>query len=208
MLLHRQIWAAIDALAASRGLTTSGLAKRAGLDPTAFNRSKRATPDGRLRWPGTESLAKALDAAGATFEEFAGLVSGRGGGRPRRLPLLGLSAASIRRFDAAGRPLGGGWDEIAFPGLDDDSAYALEIQGSECLPLYRDGDVIVVSPAAAVRRGDRIVTGLRTGDLSVGVLKRRTANTLEIGALGARGEDRVFSLADIAWTARIVWASQ
>ena len=206
MLLHRQIWAAIDALAASRGITTSGLAKRAGLDPTAFNRSKRAAPDGRLRWPGTESLAKALQAAGASFDEFAALVSGRE--RPRGLPFLGLSAASIHRFDAAGRPGGIGWDEIAFPALDDEFAYGLEIQGGEFLPLYRDGDVIVVSPAAAVRRGDRVVTGLRTGGLELGVLKRQTARTLELGAFGAEGQDRILALADIAWTARIMWASQ
>ncbi|MGL4443960.1 MAG: helix-turn-helix transcriptional regulator, partial [Alsobacter sp.] len=34
MLTHGQIWTAIDAIAARYGLTASGLAKRAGLDPT------------------------------------------------------------------------------------------------------------------------------------------------------------------------------
>ncbi len=101
-----------------------------------------------------------------------------------------------------------GWDEIAFPALDDEFAYGLEIQGGEFLPLYRDGDVIVISPAAAVRRGDRVVTGLRTGGLELGVLKRQTARTLELGAFGAEGKDRILALADIAWTARIMWASQ
>ena len=37
MLTHGKIWTAIDALARRYGLTPSGLAKRAGLDATAFN---------------------------------------------------------------------------------------------------------------------------------------------------------------------------
>ena len=62
MLTHNQIWTAIDRLAARAKLTPSGLAKKAGLDPTTFNKSKRVTPEGRPRWPSTESVAKALQA--------------------------------------------------------------------------------------------------------------------------------------------------
>ena len=43
MLTHGKIWTAIDALASRYGLLPSGLAKRAGLDVTAFNPSKRVT---------------------------------------------------------------------------------------------------------------------------------------------------------------------
>ena len=60
MLTHNQIWTAIDRLAARAKLSPSGLAKKAGLDPTTFNKSKRVTPEGRQRWPSTESVAKAL----------------------------------------------------------------------------------------------------------------------------------------------------
>jgi phage repressor protein C with HTH and peptisase S24 domain len=62
MLTHGQLWGALDRLAERAGLSPSGLARRAGLDPTTFNKSKRITPDGRERWPSTESLAKALAA--------------------------------------------------------------------------------------------------------------------------------------------------
>ncbi|EBV3600078.1 helix-turn-helix transcriptional regulator, partial [Salmonella enterica subsp. enterica serovar Virchow] len=41
MLSHERVWAAIDALAARNDLSASALAKRAGLDSTAFNKSKR-----------------------------------------------------------------------------------------------------------------------------------------------------------------------
>ena len=67
---HEDIWRALDTLAAENGLSASGLAKRSGLDATTFNPSKRRMPDGRARWPSTESLAKVLDATGASLEAF------------------------------------------------------------------------------------------------------------------------------------------
>jgi hypothetical protein len=64
------LWAAIDQLAREHGWTVSGLARRAGLDPTAFNRSKRQFRE-RDRWPASLSLAKVLDATGESFLDFA-----------------------------------------------------------------------------------------------------------------------------------------
>src|ERR1700760_300526 len=89
MLTHDQIWAALDQLAARAGLSPSGLAKRAGLDPTTFNKSKRVTTDGRERWPSTESIAKALAAAESSIEIFARLI-GDETGDGRAVPLLGF----------------------------------------------------------------------------------------------------------------------
>ena len=73
---HEDVWRAIDTLAAENGLSASGLAKRSGLDATTFNPSKRTMPDGRARWPSTESVAKVLNATGASLESFTSLVSG------------------------------------------------------------------------------------------------------------------------------------
>ena len=70
MLSHSAIWDAIDPAARRHGLTPSGLAKVAGLDPTALNPSKRMSKDGRGRWPSTESLAKILEATGESFNDF------------------------------------------------------------------------------------------------------------------------------------------
>ncbi len=69
-LTHARIWRAIDDLAGRHGLSTSGLAVKAGLDPTIFNPSKRLAKDGRPRWPSTESIARILDATGETVVEF------------------------------------------------------------------------------------------------------------------------------------------
>src|ERR1700750_3063168 len=95
MLTHPQIWRAIDALAARHGMSPSGLARLAGLDPTTFNKSKRGAANGKLRWPSTESLAKVLSATGASLDEFVALVSetGQRTVRARMVPLIGMAQA-------------------------------------------------------------------------------------------------------------------
>src|SRR6195952_4408906 len=122
---HEDIWRAIDTLAAENGLSASGLAKRSGLDATTFNPSKRRMPDGRARWPSTESLAKVLDATGASLETFTALVTGSSraisSARPaRRIPLIGMAQAGGNGFfDDAGFPVGGSWDEVSLPEIAD-----------------------------------------------------------------------------------------
>ena len=142
---HEDVWRAIDTLAAENGLSASGLAKRSGLDATTFNPSKRRMPDGRNRWPSTESVAKVLDATGASLESFTSLVSGAralasgAGGRSisRRVPLIGLAQAGGEGyFDDGGYPVGGSWDEVSLPEIADPNAYALgnqrRIRWSRC----------------------------------------------------------------------------
>src|SRR5215217_8561650 len=89
-LTHSQVWTALDRLAERAGLSPSGLARRAGLDPTTFNKSKRITPDGRERWPSTESLAKALAASGSSIDTFVQLIGDGARGR-HSVPLLALA---------------------------------------------------------------------------------------------------------------------
>ncbi|QAU49638.1 S24 family peptidase [Bradyrhizobium guangzhouense] len=208
ILTHDQIWAALDRLAARAGLSSSGLAKRAGLDPTTFNKSKRVTSDGRERWPSTESIAKALAAADSSIEIFARLIDDDTGDG-RTVPLLGIAqAATSGAFDESGLPSGKGWSEIALPTADDSRAFALKITGNALLPVYRDGDVILVSPGAPVRKGDRVMVKTKAGDVLVATLKRRTAKVLELQPLDAAFEQLTMAAGDVAWVARIVWASQ
>src|SRR5687767_4265346 len=89
MLTHSDIWNAVDRLAARAGLSASGLAKKAGLDPTTFNKSKRITPEGRPRWPSTESVAKSLQATNTTVDTFVSLITDRGGASTQAVPLIG-----------------------------------------------------------------------------------------------------------------------
>ena len=209
MLTHTQVWTAIDALAHQHSLTPSALAKKAGLDPTTFNKSKRRTADGRLRWPSTESLAKCLAATGATIDEFVRYISAEAGEPKRAIPLIGLAqAGGGGYFDDGGFPTGAGWDEISFPAVDDEHAYALEISGDSMIPLYRDGDIVIVSPSSTARRGDRVVVKTKKGEVLAKELKRMSGKIIELKSLNPEFPDRAIELENIDWMSRIVWSSQ
>ncbi len=209
MLTHHQIWGAIDALAAAHGATASGLARKAGLDSTTFNKSKRSSGNGRLRWPSTESIAKILEATGASLEEFLGMTRVVKDDPARTIPLIGVAQAGAGGFfDDGGFPVGAGWDEVAFPHIGSAHAYALEIAGDSMAPVYRDGDIVIVDPEAAVRRGDRVVVKTLEGEVLAKELKRQTAKTIELKSLNPEHEDRTFSMDQVAWIARILWSSQ
>jgi phage repressor protein C with HTH and peptisase S24 domain len=205
---HGQIWRAIDALAERHGLTASGLARAAGLDPTTFNRSKRAAADGKARWPSTESLSRALDAVGASFDEFAALLAGRPGGAGRAIPIVGLARAGAHGFfDDAGFPVGAE-ETVRFPGLGEERVYALEIQGDSMMPVFRAGDLVVVQPGAPVRRGDRVVLRTREGEVMAKQLGRRNDQVVELVSLNPAYPTRTLPADQVDWIARIVWASQ
>ena len=209
MLTHKQIWSGVDALAQRHALTPSGLAKLAGLDPTTFNKSKRTTSDGaKPRWPSTESIAKVLEATGASFVEFAALAMG-GPDHGRAIPLLGFAQAGADGyFDDGGFPSGVGWDAVSFPDGALDGTYALEITGDSMEPVYRPGDRIIVAPGVEVRPGDRIVVRTTGGEVMAKQLKRVTARRIELASLNPAYPDRFIDAGDIAWIARILWASQ
>jgi phage repressor protein C with HTH and peptisase S24 domain len=210
MLTHAEIWRAIDRIAAANGITVSALAKRSGLDPTSFNKSKRSTRDGKPRWPSTESISKVLAATGCTFSRFVDFVGTADPAQPRRpIPLLGYAQAGREGyFDDAGYPTGIGWQEIEPPALGDDHLFALRIVGDSMLPLFRAGDIIVVSPAAPLRRGDRIVLRTRAGEVMAKELRRRSASEIELASLNPAFPPVTLPRRNVAWMSRIVWASQ
>ena len=210
MLSHARIWTAIDLLAERYGLSASGLARKAGLDATSFNRSKRTGPGGRDRWPSTESVAKVLAATGAGLDEFMQLVAPDAGPSGARIPLIGLAQAGAGQlFTEDGLPTGGpGWEEIPFPDVGSERAFAVEVKGDSMMPLYREGDVLIVSPVATIRKGDRVVLRTKSGEVMAKELKRRTAKLVELKSLNPDHPDRTVTSADIHWIARILWARQ
>ncbi|UES56620.1 helix-turn-helix transcriptional regulator [Roseibium aggregatum] len=210
VLSHEKVWAAIDALASQNGLSPSGLARRAGLDPTAFNPSKRVAGDGRPRWPSTESLAKVLAATGEALNTFAARVETPGGptdAAPALVPLAGLDAASDRNaFDSAGRPAGANWQSFSFPQIG--AAFALQVSNEDFYPLYRNGDIVVVAPGAPLRTGDRLAIKLNSGRLSLYTLQETGDEDLAVCTIGDNSQSVRFQHSAIEWTARIIWASQ
>jgi phage repressor protein C with HTH and peptisase S24 domain len=207
MLSHSRIWAAIDRLAARHGMTPSGLARRAGLDPTTFNRSKRTTGEGRQRWPSTESIAKILDATGVEIDQFVVLLSGeRSAARTRRtVPILGFAQAGGGGFAL---DIGHSGDEVDFPGAVGEASFALKVKGDSMLPLYRNGDTIIVARDVPCRKGDRVVVRTRAGEVMAKVLQKKTAKSIDLASLNPEHPNRTLSARDVEWIGRIIWASQ
>lgn len=210
MISHNDIWTAIDALAARHGLSVSGLARRAGLDPTAFNRSKRVMANGKRRWPTTESISKVLQATGDTFTNFASLAEH---GRPRDqgscIPVIGFAQAGTDGyFDDGGFPVGSGWEEVSLPNVEDTGVYALKISGDSMEPVFREGDIILVSPRARIERGDRCVVKTVDGEVMAKQLANKTDDMIELHSLNPAYGARRLPRRNIAWAGRIMWASQ
>ena len=197
-------------MAAKHGMSASGLARRSGLDPTTFNKSKRITKEGKQRWPSTESVSKVLAATGDSLAEFvAQMDEDNASILAQRVPVIGYAQAGDKGyFDDAGYPTGSGWDEVLFPQIGDSHAFALESTGSSMEPIYRDGDTIVVSPAADIRRGDRVVVRTKEGEVMAKELFRQSARKVELASLNKDHPDRSLNIEEIDWMARIVWASQ
>lgn len=207
---HRDVWRAIDRLAAEYGMSPSGLARKSGLDPTTFNKSKRVGVNGKERWPSTESVAKVLRATGASLDEFMSYVMDDPSMRPaQRIPVIGYAQAGDKGFfDDAGYPTGEGWDEVTFPEIGDEHAYALEVSGDSMEPVFRDGDTLIVSPQAGIRRGDRVVLKTRDGEVMTKELARKSAKRVELHSLNKAHKNREIDMSDVQFMHRVLWASQ
>jgi phage repressor protein C with HTH and peptisase S24 domain len=243
MLTHLQIWNAVDSLAERHGLSSSGLARKAGLDSTTFNRSKRIGSDGRLRWPSTESIAKALEATGDSLDAFMELIAQEAVQTAAQLPFQDLpfqekpfqgtkahsnittlplidmkslqsSPLDIPLFDEKGVPVGKVWEEVVFPTAEPTSTFILDITEDDYAPDYKTGDQLIVSTQVPLRRSDRVVIKLSSGEVLIGTFIRETAQnmTLKTHILSNTQEssqdERICAKKSILLCARIMWASQ
>ncbi len=204
---HDDVWRGVDLLAEKHGLSASGLAKLAGLDATAFNKSKRHSKDGRPRWPSTESLSRALEAVGEEFSEFAELISGHSG---LSLPLLELSEAHASSgFSDQVKRAENVLSRVHFPGQNvDDQAIALDIVDHSLAPTYRLGDRLIVSPEAELQMGDRVIAMGEDRKLIVGELGRSAERHIEIRPLTDGSKALIVNKNELTWIARILWVSQ
>lgn len=206
---HRRVWTALDSLAEARDLSPSALAKIAGLDATAFNPSKRVGRDGRLRWPSVETLAKVLAVTGEDFQNLSRLLDAPSAARRAE-----SGTVPVRRLDASGA-LAPGDALSAPPALDapvDGDAFWLEIgdDAPGAAPVFRTGARLWVSPGAPHDPGARLAIGRADGAARLGELQARDATGLTLAPLlgPAAGPAERYAYADLAWTGRILWASQ
>jgi len=222
MLQHADVWRGIDRLAAKYGLSASGLARRAGLDPTAFNPSKRTTREGRSRWPSTESISKVLAVTRETFGGFVALTgaigtasdqaTGKFNGRVaigRSIPVISLSKLTTEPcFDTSGQPIGKSWGKVMAPAIGDREVFGVEINGTDFEPVYRDGDLVIASRDSEIRRSDRVLIGCADDTVKIVRVGRQDSDGIAIEPITSGQEVINLRNVDIRWIARIVWASQ
>jgi phage repressor protein C with HTH and peptisase S24 domain len=189
---HSQIWQAIDTLAQRHGLSPSGLARRAGLDPTTFNKSKRVAA-GKPRWPSTESVAKALAALDVGVETLLEVCHEEAGGAEAEKDAA--DGAASRAFAAAAL------------GLSMDT-YTVELHSDAYRPLYRKGDRLVISPSAPLRKGHRVVVKTRHGLVLLRRVTGLGATQVKMST-GLRNSCEVLlKRADVVFMHRILFVSQ
>lgn len=208
MLDHQDVWGAIDALASRKGLSPSALARRAGLDPTTFNKSKRYAPDGRPRWPSMESIAKILRATETSITDlFGGQRVQANGAATINVPLLGSAHAGIEDTAAAAE-VPSPARIISFPDMRYEPMFALNVVGDSMLPLYRDGDILFISSSAPPAAGDRVVIKLVNGEVLVKVLQGFDGTFYDVIAVNPEHVNLRIAAHDVESIAKIVYASQ
>lgn len=200
---HGDIWRGLDQLAHANGLSVSGLAKRAGLDATAFNKSKRVSKDGRPRWPSTESLSRALNAVGVGFAEFAALATQTDDGSvpfPETGERVLCTDATLREAN---------WSGLPFPVEDlGDGSFALDVVNGELAAHYPIGTRLIASQTAKTETGDRIIIRLKSGGILLGALGESEADELNLTSLTSPAIETRIDREEIASLARIMWVSQ
>lgn len=214
MLDHEHLWAALDKLAEQHQLTPSGLARRAGLDPTSFNPSKRFAADGRPRWPSTESLAKVLEVTQMPFSDFAALLQDKAeisSTHFRSFPAYLCTSDELREVDPqqlTDFQLDKFCDSFIFPSSQSEKFFALEVSSNSFEPYYREGQILIVSPETSLRRHDHVLIATKSGDLHCGALQRQTNERIEFRRDTPDDKPRVVQVADLVWVARVSWVSQ
>ncbi len=212
MYTHEQIWAAIDRLAESHGYSTSGLAKNAGLDPTTFNRSKRLGPDGKQRWPSTESISKILAVTETKMSEFVALMDSSKAGIPFKIPMAGCDGDSngnlFKDIQSAPNDV---WTYFPFPFPNEgtrDDLFALKLNDNFLEPLYRKNDVLVVEKANKLKQGDRVIILTKDNHMYVQEVFRMSDAGFHFHSLNPEADDQLLKSNEIHWIAKIVWVSQ
>ena len=204
---YEQVWDAVDKLAKLHGLTPSGLAKKAGLDATTFNKSKRIRNDGKQRWPSLDSINKILEACNVSFEQFYQLIDEDLAIKPAGIPFITYSDLSTKATIKTSKLATEKWDKVQFP---DSSVnlYAINLDTADFEPLYRKGCTLVATKDLEIRKGDRVIVLMQQGNPLIKEFKHRTTSTIVFGDILNPNQEVQVKMTDIKLINRIVWAEQ
>lgn len=204
MITHDDIWRAIETIARERNLSVSALAKKAGLDATSFNKSKRFGVGGRERWPSTESLTKVLDVAEMTLRDLADIIEF---GSQREgfveVPIVKFGDLGGPDFDALGLPVMGSFTRTPLPCSGEVGAFIVIGDDDPPHPL-RPFQKLIVAPSKSFRRGDVVLARQSNGNLILGTFVDHLKHTIEVKSLADEASFVVVN-SDIVWLGRVLW---
>ena len=205
---YEQVWDAVDKLAKLHGLSPSGLAKKAGLDATTFNKSKRVRPDGKKRWPSLDSINKILAACNVSFEQFYSLID-------EELQPESLNAIPFQKYSllengikiSNNEPQTDNWERKKFPATAA-GLYGIELDVDDYEPLYRKNSTIIAAKNSEICKGNRMVVFCKNGDILIKEFSHRTAKTLILSDIIDNRKTTEVNIVDVVLVSRICWVSQ
>lgn len=198
---YENIWNAVDKLAEINGLSPSGLAKKAGLDATTFNKSKRVRADGNKRFPSLESLYKIVEACNISLESFYSLANNSDSASIEKISTIPyIKFSNIKSGDIAKE----NWTQIQFPD-NKHNIYAIKINSNDT--PYEENTVTVLSKNSDIRHGDMILINKKTSSI-FGRFLNRSAKSIEISKKSEKEEVEIINIEDITRIDRVLWISQ
>ncbi len=203
MFTHEEIWVALDRLAAANNYSTSGLAKKAGLDPTTFNKSKRITADGKPRWPSTESISKSLAATEATLMDLIGFIENT---QTSSKNSSGMLLDSFEFSQDQMKKL----NRKSLTNLTDlsDNSFSIILSSPQWAPTYKKGTTLIASPVSEYNIGDVIFIETTSSQFFIMAVDQEEENTLYLRSVVINEPDRRIEKSDILQSSKILWASQ
>jgi len=125
-----------------------------------------------------------------------------------RLPVIDLEELAASHFNRRGLPAGAGWDEAELPEFSAGDCYALRVTGNRLAPVFRDGDLLIVSPSARIEPGSRVLVRLKGGEILIQQLVSRTSRRVGLKSLASPERAILKRPDEIVALCRIMWASQ
>ena len=203
MFTHEEIWVALDRLAEAHNYSTSGLAKKAGLDPTTFNKSKRITPDGKPRWPSTESIAKSLAATEATLLDLIGFIENTA------LTPTSAGFSTFEHYDLSQNELKR-LNQKNLPTIIDapENSFAITITTPQWTPTYKKGTTLIAYPTDNFEPDNIIFIETHDSQFFIMTVDSIEEEVIALRAIVINEPDRRIERADILKSAKVLWASQ
>ncbi|MCV6599709.1 MAG: helix-turn-helix transcriptional regulator [Alphaproteobacteria bacterium] len=204
MISHKKIWCAIDKIAKDANLSPSGLAKKAGLDPTSFNKSKRVGNGGKLRWPSTESLYKILKVLNKDLSYFSSLAEPNSFSEINIIANINGNNSGFYENDTDNE-----WEKIAFPRSFPNGTIAIRVKGYDLEPIYRKNDILIISKnEKALTEDERVAIKTKDNKIIIKAFVEQNKSKITVKSICDKENLEHLDKNNIDWIGKIKWVSQ